>query len=144
MPNANHARHAPLLVGFLVAAALSIGTGCRYFHDHDDEETLVVSNTSFAYAIDARYDSGEVSVFWDTVLDQGRVEVRVRRFYEGYIRLRVYDDTNLKIFDEEYYEDYWPDDEYREIDFTALGNPGTWEVRIQYYSLDGHLYLNID
>ncbi|MGE3166050.1 MAG: hypothetical protein AB7O52_14180 [Planctomycetota bacterium] len=133
----------PLLAVLLVVAA-SLSMGCRYYHDDDDEETLVVSNTSFAYDVDARFDSGEISVLWDTILDQGRVELRVRQFYEGSIRLRVYDDSGTKIFDEDYDEDFWPDDEYREVDFTAVGVPGAWEVRIQYYSLDGHLYVTID
>lgn len=129
-----------LLLGSLSLLTLTTG-GCYKWFDRDDDETLVVSETQFAYDVDSHHSSEEVRIFWTTVLEDAIVRVRIRNFYNGYARLRIYDGDGLKIFDKDY-DDY--DNELDETNFTELGASGQWQVRLEYFHLEGHLYLNLE
>lgn len=124
----------------LCMAALLMFCSCK----RSSRGRVVASRTQFTFDSDLYYETDTSTFLWDTTLDNGRVEFRVRNFSEGYARLRIYDDTGVKIFDEEYSDNFYFDEEFSEIDFTTLGIPGLWEIRLEHVHFSGHLYLVID
>lgn len=136
-----------VVLAILCLSVLVTVSSCR----HKKRRSTVAANPEvFSLDIDFHNDYGENYYYWTTDLDQVRVNFRVRHFDHGDARLRIYDADGYKVFDRDYcacedgYWDHWGGDEYEDVDFTGIGEPGRWTIRLEYWNFDGHCYLNLD
>ena len=136
--------------------ALALGTlfalsGCHH-HGRSRDTTVVAEADRFALSQELYSEYDEDWYEWNTTLDQARVEFRVRHFTEGWARIRIYDADGFEIFDETYHDhDYYYDghycncdDEFTEVDFTAVGVPGEWLIQVEVADFSGSLYVSMD
>jgi len=92
--------------------------------------------------------TGDEVYDWQSTVDTARVEVRIRGYHHGNLRVRVFDARGAEVFDKIYW--YWDDvyiiggDEYLDIGYTGVGEPGLWSVVLDFGEFTGHLYLTLE
>ena len=121
-----------------------VASGCS---DHDSEAVPVAeSSTSWSLSYEEFLET-ETRVYpWDTTLDRARMDIRLRNFVDGSIRIRVFDGDGFPILDEEYFHLHGHgthDDEFETFELTLPGVAGTWQIRTDGFAFTGHLYLSL-
>ncbi len=133
-------------LGLALAMVLVVTVAsCR--HRHSKDTTVVDQPQRFSLSQELHSEHDTDWYGWSTTLDQARVEFRVRHFTEGWAKVRIYDDAGLKVFDEEYFQSSYHcdcDHEFTEVDFTGIGTPGDWQIRVDVHDFSGSLYLTLD
>ncbi|MEM7164630.1 MAG: hypothetical protein AAF581_04160 [Planctomycetota bacterium] len=126
-----------LLLSAIVGLAV-MTPGCDWY---DDDTKVVTSTTNWLWDADLHHETDEDNFLWDTTLDQADVGVRLRDYY-GLFRIRIYDDLGAKIFDQEYDNYHYSEDDLF-LGATQLGAAGTWRIRIDLWDFDGEARVEL-
>ncbi|MEM7262393.1 MAG: hypothetical protein AAF488_10425, partial [Planctomycetota bacterium] len=109
---------------------------------------VVVSPDALLVSSERDGFSGTETFNWETTVNAARLELRVRGFHAGNLRVRVRDANDVELYSAIYW--HWDNfyvvgnDEYLDIAFSSSGAPGTWTVELEYTGFIGHLFLAVE
>ena len=127
----------------LGCALLLTFTGCNPPRCSDgcyNDPIASASAVDFIYEGDFLAYSSSESYFWDTILNDAFVSFEGIGFY-GMVRVRIYDDFKILIFDEIYFGNGGT---LRSKSISSFGISGLWEVQIDSSNVDGFIQVILD